>query len=537
MQTWLASSLIRLYPSTPPVRRNTLVLETARGAQVSFQAAFRLDDRDAVIVATADAPAGLTVRVRRVGYVPMPHHTVSVPLHELEGVGHIPGYVPDPLFPDARIHAGPYETHAFWITVHVARDIAPGNYPVSVRVGIDGEDSETLTANIDVHAAVLEPRRDFPVTHWFYTDAICHWYGTEVWQEEFWPIVEPFLANLVTHGQDTIYVPLFTPPTDGVKRPTQLLGVQRDGERYLFDWTLVRRWVRLARRLGLTYFEWTHLFTQWGVKCAIRIYEGHGETGALLWPPETGAVSPTYRNFMAQFLPAFQQFLEDEGIFEQSFFHLSDEPHGDEHLANYRAARELLRELAPWMRVMDALTDIRFAREGLCDIPAPLITTAPDFVREDFHPWTYFCCGPREEYLNRLLDTPLIKVAMSGWLFYRTKVHGFLHWGYNYWYKSQTTTLIDPFAVLDGTQWPGWTYGDCFLVYPGADGPIDSQRWEVFAESLQDYALLQTAGIDPDDPKLAAIHDYAEFPRSEQWILRRRREALAILDQCIAVAP
>ena len=34
--------------------------------------------------------------VRRVGFVPMPHST-QVP-RETDGVGHLPGYVPDPLF-------------------------------------------------------------------------------------------------------------------------------------------------------------------------------------------------------------------------------------------------------------------------------------------------------------------------------------------------------------------------------------------------------------------------------------------------------
>lgn len=64
-------------------------------------------------------------------------------------------------------------------------------------------------------------------------------------------------------------------------------------------------------------------------------------------------------------------------------------------------------------------------------------------------------------------------------------------------------------------------------MYPGADGkPLDSIRWEVFAESLQDYAILQTAGILPDDPMLADIKDYADFPRTEEWIQDRLKAIL-----------
>jgi hypothetical protein len=326
---------------------------------------------------------------------------------------------------------------------------------------------------------------------------------------------------------------MFTPPLDGVKRPTQLLGVRRDGDTYQFDWSLVKRWIDTAKAHGLNRFEWTHLFTQWGVQHAIRVYEGHAETSTLLWPPETGATSEVYRNFLRQLLPQLHRFVTEEGLFDRSFFHLSDEPHGPAHLANYRAARDLLRETAPWMRVMDALSEIEFARTGLTDIPIPSITTAPQFAQEGFPAWAYFCCGPRGRFLNRLLDTPLVKIRMSGWLLYRLRAQGFLHWGYNYWYRRQTTELIDPYTVTDAHAWPGWAFGDPFMVYPGPDGPIDSLRWEVFAESLQDYALLQTATVSPDDPRLADIHDYADFPREASWIKTRREDLLNRLDKLL----
>ncbi len=531
MQTWLSNSLRRFYPASPAEHGQTLTLDVARGERVSFQAVCHTGAADQIIHASASAADGLAARIRRVGYVPMPHHSTETPLEELEGAGHIPGYVPDPLLPEPVVHAGPHETHAFWVTVQIPPEMRPGSYAVEVTLAAAGEEAVTLTATVVVHQAVLPQRRDFPVTHWFYADALCDWYKVQPFEEAFWRVLDPYLANVAAHGQDTLYVPMFTPPLDGVKRPTQLLDVRRADGRYQFDWTLVRRWIAAAQSHGLARFEWTHLFTQWGAQYAIRIYEGRAETGALLWPPETGAVSEAYREFLAQFLPEFERFLHADNLIDHSFFHLSDEPHGDAHLANYQEARDLLCELAPWMKVMDALSDIRFARAGLTDVPIPITATAPDFVREGLPAWVYFCCGPRGRYLNRLLDTPLVKVRMSGWLFYRNQARGFLHWGYNYWYKRQTTHLIDPYLVSDGLGWPNWTYGDPFQVYPGPDGPVDSLRWEIFAESLQDYALLQASGLAPNDTALAEIHDYADFPRDARWIALRRSELLAKLDR------
>jgi len=530
MQTWLASSLLRHYLASRPRRRRRLRLHVARGEQASFQVGFRTEAEPLEVTVRADCDS-LPVTVRRVGYVPLPHHNTETPVEELDGIGYVPGYVPDPLFPETALRAGPFETNAFWITVQAPSDARPGLHRVSIALTAGQEHVAGLTATIRVHRAAVEGRRGLPVTQWFYCDALADWYRVAPFSDRFWPIVEKYLGDLAAHNVDTSHTPLFTPPTDGVKRPNQLLGVRRRGERYVFDWALVRRWVHTAQKQGIRYFEWPHFFTQWGAERPARIYEGRGEDERLLWNSETPAASPAYRGFLSQLLPEFKRFLEEEHILDHSFFHISDEPHGESGIANYRGARELVRELAPWMKVMDALSDIRFAREDLTDFPIAILSAAADFLREGHPTWVYFWSGPRGRYAQRLLDTPLVKTRMLGWLLYRLKANGLLHWGYNYWYRSQTRELIDPYEVNDAHSWPDWAYGDPFVVYPGDDGPVDSLRWEVFAESLQDYALLQAAGVEPDDAALSGVKGFAEFPRSESWIRRRRAELLATLDE------
>ena len=116
------------------------------------------------------------------------------------------------------------------------------------------------------------------------------------------------------------------------------------------------------------------------------------------------------------------------------------------------------------------------------------------------------------------MDTPLAKIAMHGFLFYRWPFKGFLHWGFNYWNVSQTRTLIDPFMTSDGKAWPrGWAYGDTFYIYPGEKGPVDSIRWEIFAEALQDYALLQTLGVGRDTSFMKDVKSFSDFPKDSAW--------------------
>jgi hypothetical protein len=530
INVWLATSLERLFPKSPAGKRQSLTLNAARGERMSFQVGVRSGEmrKERQVHLTLQGP--LPTRIRRVGYVPMAHvHTQGV-AGEIDGLKFLPGLVPDPLFDEDAIVLGSGETHAFWCNVQIPRDAKTGFHRFIATLTSDGQPAIELRISVRANKVQLEPRHDFPVVQWFYADALCDHYQVQPFSEDFWTIVEPYMRNLTEHFQDCIYVPIFTPPLDGVKRPTQLLKVAKTGiDRYSFDWSDVKRWTDLSRKAGITYFEWTHFFTQWGVENAIRIYERSGgenpDESHLLWPPDTKATSTTYRAFLNQFMPEFKSFLERERLLDTSFFHVSDEPH-KEHLGNYLKARELLRDTAPWMKTMDALTSIEFGRERITDLPIPSIETTPQFLAENIACGTYYCCWPRGPFLNRLMDTPLAKIRMNGWLFYRFQPKLFLHWGYNYWYQAKTRNMIDPYTVGDGKFWPMWPYGDTFCVYPGAKGPVDSIRWEVFAESMQDYALLQTVHADPNGPLLAECLDFEHFPKNAAWILKARAAVL-----------
>lgn len=528
LTVWLANSNTRQFPNAPiPPAKRSLEIPVARGERVSFQACFNLSNTEpGAVTATVRAPRGIATQIRRVGCVPVPHHNAFTPRAELDGLGQIPGYVPDILFPENKTIAAPGENNSFWITVTIPRSVAPGARTVTIELHAEGGRRETLAAVIDVSKIVLATRRKIKMTHWFYADSLCDYYGVEPFTPQFWKLFEAYIANYAAHGNDTLYVPVFTPPLDGIKRPTQLLGVCRKGGRYRFNWRNVKKWIALAKKAGIENFEWTHLFTQWGCRNALRIYEKRGTRDALLWSSATGATSKTYRDFLGQFLPELEKFLRRTGLLDRSYFHVSDEPHGDEHLKQYRKARAMLGELAPWMRVMDALSDIRYAREGITDIPVPSIRVAKSFADEGLPSWVYFCCNPKGRFLNRFHDTPLAKIRAAGWLFYRFGFGGFLHWGYNYWYRQFGKGLIDPYTISDGAGWPGWAYGDTTLVYPGPDGPLDSIRHEVFFESMQDCHLLETLGIDRTSKTLAAFRDFENFPKDGAWIGKMRRKLL-----------
>lgn len=524
---WLQSSIKRVYPGTEAVECTKITMLTARNDQVSFQACVRnLTENPVHVQLRVDGADGLDITVRRVGYVPLPHFTPNVPIEHIEGIGQLPGLAPDPLFPESDIVAGPFETQAFWLTVRVPAEVEPKLRPLSVQFFTNDILMSSLTAEIDTRPLIVKTTA-FPVIQWFYADSLCDWYKLEPYEPKFWPILENYIRDLVQHGCSSLYVPIITPPTDGIKRPHQLLKVTEPSVgQYEFDFTDVEKWVDIGLSQGVQYFEWTHWFWQWGVQWALRVYRSNADRESLLWPHETSATSQTYRNFLSQLFPVLKQFLDRKGIQDRSFFHVSDEPHGVEHMNNYKAARQMLRELAPWMKVMDALSEVEYGKQKLTDMPVPSISVAHEYAAAGIPSWVYYCCGPRGEYLNRFLDTPLTKIKMHGWLFRKLNALGFLHWGYNYWYAAGSQRMIDPFSENAAGNWPGWSSGDPFVVYPGVEGPIDSIRWEIFGESLRDYALLESAGIESDDPILADIKGYAEFPFTEEWLTEARRRVI-----------
>ena len=535
LSSWVSSSFVRHFPLTPPQPSLQFEIDAALNEQFSFQVAVHWEGVKPIQVQlAATGPQGWQVRLRRVGYVPVRHRNTPIMkgAPDADGAGFIPGFVPDPLFDEDSLLLPEFETHAFWITVRPAVDARPGPYVIKVMVSSPGADQVIHRVNVQLHNIKIQPRRDFPITQWFYVDSLIDWYKTDLFDEHFWSILAPYIRNVVEHGQDTLLVPVFTPSLDGVKRPSQLLRVHRTGvDQYEFDWQDVQRYIRLAREMGIQNFEWVHFFTQWGCEHPIRIYEGQGRDEQLLWDPNLPTASDVYRSFLAQYLPQLERFLAEEGITGCSFFHVSDEPHGEKHMECYRQGRNLLHELAPWMKIMDALSDLEFARQGLVDTPVPSIQVAMDFVKTGISSWVYYCVGPTGSYLNRLLDTPLAKLAMHGFLFYRWPFHGFLHWGYNYWYQELSRNLIDPYTVQDSSYWEkGWVYGDSFMVYPGPEGPVDSLRWEIIAESLQDYALMQTLGMDRSDELFAPILDFSDFPKTEMWRKQARAKLFSLVD-------
>ena len=516
----ILSSQTKIFPEIPPTAYPEL--EKAHcsllgGEAFSFQLAMRTSGASFHPVSVA-AESVLPVAVYKIGYVPL---TSACNPNGEEGYERSEGGLyPDVLFrrpekpeivrypnawggslyceadTNATINCSGDCTQGVYVTLNEdGTPLAAGTYPVTVTVTSldDGAMLFSQTLHVTVIGAEL-PRVPAYYTNWFHCDCLADIYGVEVYSARFWEIFASFVSNAAKHRMNSLLLPAFTPPLDmpigGTRKNVQLVGITvgQDGA-YTFDFSRMRRYVRLALDCGITFFEHCHLFSQWGAEHAPLIYADTEGGAVLLFGWETDAAGADYRAFLAAYLQAFLAFVRAEGIADRVWFHNSDEP-GASHAAHYRAALEGVKPYIGDAVIADALSDYSFYEQGLVSSPIAALNHVDAFAGRCDDLWVYYTGGPyMKNCSNRLISNTNPRTRVLGVQMYVFGAKGFLHWGYNYYYDRMSQGLFDPMTDPCGyKQMPGSTY----LAYPGRDGhAIPSIREKAMAEAFSDLGALQ----------------------------------------------
>ena len=401
------------------------------------------------------------------------------PEHDDNVLRTAPGLYPDLLepiedVPAMGMAAFPHQWRALWVAVHNPTGFEPGVYPI--RVALRNNDGAVLSEDVfelEVLPAEL-PAQKLIHTEWLHTDCIATCYGLEIFSEDYWRMVEQYVQMAVDFGINMILTPIFTPPLDtdiGGERPTvQLVEVTKNGDRYSFDFAKLERWVAMCRRCGVEYFEFSHLFTQWGAYHAPKIMAWENGELKKLFGWETNARSPEYTGFLDQFLPALVEFIERHGIAERCYFHISDEP-SIWDLESYGAASAAVKKHLSGFPVIDSLSNFEFYETGLVEHPIPASDHIEPFLENNVPDlWAYYCSAQHRDVAQRFMAMPSARNRILGMQLYKFEIKGFLHWGFNFYYSQQSVHRVDPYRVTDGLYWV--PAGDTFVVYPGNEGPL-----------------------------------------------------------------
>lgn len=510
---------------------------------ISFQVAWRLTEDSgandtAVLCLATGGNAAKYARFRYVRQVPVGLATYpDADKNYLRDAR--PGLYPDILaeIPPHGLRARRGRWECMWVDFVLPADAEAGDYRLEINLSNEdtGEILGSERATLSVIDAQLPPQ-SLVHTKWLHTDCLATYYHVEIFSEEYWRIVENFVALAVKRGINMILTPVHTPPLDtriGMERPTvQLVDVcvQADGT-YRFGFEKLDRWVQMCRNCGVAYYEIAHLFTQWGAKHAPKIIANTPEGTRRIFGWDTCATGAEYTDFLAQYLPALTEELRRLGIADKCVFHVSDEPNKD-NLADYLAAKAVV---APYLKdfpIMDALSDIAFYNSGAVEHPVVSINHIEPFLDQDVPGlWGYYCCGQYKDMSNVFIAMPGARTRALGAQLFKFDLAGFLQWGYNFYYAQRSDYPINPWLETDaGGAFPS---GDAFQVYPGEGGvPVDSLRSMLFLEAMQDLRamrLLETlagrqAVLDLIDEDLDAPLRFAACPYTDEYVIGLREK-------------
>ncbi len=439
------------------------------------------------------------------------------------------GMFPDPLLPknDRNISLTEGEFYTLWLNIHIPRHISSMEYPIAFSLKKDGDEIERSIFTVDIQNECI-PDQELIFTQWFHTDCIADVHGVEVFSNEHWMLIEKYIKIACEHGMNMLLTPLFTPPLDtvvgGERTTVQLVDVAKENGVYSFNTEKLKKFINLATRCGIKYFELSHFFTQWGAAATPKIMATVDGEYKRIFGWDIEATDPEYARFLSEFIPAVLNTFDQCGIErDRIYMHVSDEPN-EKNIDSYRRAHKILMPLLDGCNHIDALSHFEFLEQGLVDVPVVGIDALEPFIESGAdNLWCYYCCAQTKLVANRFFSMPSARNRIIGTQIFKYDMKGFLHWGYNFYNSQLSKSKIDPYLVTDAGG--GFPSGDAFSVYPYEDGVIPSLRMKVFKEAIDDIGALRLLSQKIGKDKAVELLDtvakcdltFKEYPRDEEF--------------------
>ncbi len=449
--------------------------------------------------------------------------------------------IPDILKDDLPLIIRLKTWQSIWITIKGNLPIGKHNIIFTIKDydnNILGKTSYTLNV-IDNNL----PKSNLYYTNWFHYDSIASYYKLKPFSKKYNQVMWNFIDNAISHGLNTLLVPLFTLPLDtavGKERITcQLLDISFDNNIYTFNFDRLLTFMNKAKELGIKMFEMAHLFSQWGAKFAPKVIVKVNGKNKKMFGWKVKAEDERYLNFVKQLLLALVPFLKEHGFDKnQVIFHLSDEPNCN-HLKHYLYLKSIIKPLLGDYLICDALSNYEYYTNNAVDRPVVATNEAKPFIENNVENyWAYYCCSQCDNHLsNRFISMPLLRCRIIGIQLYLTNAKGLLHWGYNFYNSALTKRYINPYLVNDADGM--FQSGDSFIVYPKDDGTCyDSIRHETMLDAFQDYRLLTLLESKIGKDKVISLllesgfkKDFTTYPRNNKTFIELRKNIILMLQK------
>jgi len=403
-----------------------------------------------------------------VGSIPLSSNTPNQPVSVLERIA--PADYPDYLMAETHLNIQKGEYRSVWLTILIPENSDEGIY--SGKLTVKSEQGEqSVPIRVKVYPLILPDERNLKVTEWYNTRHFPDMHGIDTpYSDDWFAMLKKYAVNMAEHRQNVFQV------------PASVIGISKSSEGILeFDFTRFDQIAEVFWSTGkMDYLETGELFR----------FGEEGWSGTEIFPrnfsvrdAKTGEqITLEGDEVLPHLLQNLESHLRQKGWLNKSYFHVKDEPslHNAEA---WRKASAYVNKYAPDLIRMDAiettylLDDIEVAVPKL-DAFATWYDTYREGLKKGTELWLYTVGIYQGSLLpNKTIDMPLIDCRLMHWLNYKYDATGYLHWGWNQW-------TDDPFKEV------GMHIGDGWHVYPARDGVLNSLRWELMRNGIQDYEIF-----------------------------------------------
>lgn len=514
LATRIYGSLVEVTPTDCPDAKEIKKITLKCNEPFSFQIAYKWEDeqKDSMPVYVR-INSDLKVNYYYTACVPVMHANFTN-LAEKRNIGLYPDVLmPKKRNPEIKCIKAPHDQYfiekgedtlliayddswqSLWFCVNedsVSQKSGKYNLEIEFYSGLTQELLVKRNIEVELLETKLLPQKLY-YTNWFHYDCLADAHKAELFSDEYFEIMSDYLKKASRNGMNMLLLPAFTPPLDtpigGERMTVQLVSIKYENRKYSFDFSLMKKFIDIAKKSGIKYFEHSHLFSQWGAEATPKIMVTVNGKEKHLFGWHTDAKSPKYKNFLKQYLTALREFLKGEKLVGKVLFHVSDEPE-NKFLENYVSALSTVEEFFEGYMHSDALWDYSFFEKGI--LKSPIVSTGgiDKFIGKCDNLWAYYTGNEIAENMsNRTILNTRCRNRILGIMLYYYGIKGFLHWGYNFYYGIMSQGRYDPRLNPCGCSGKA---GTSFSVYPSDDGTaLQSVRQKVFFDGILDMRNLE----------------------------------------------
>ena len=415
--------------------------------------------------------------------------------HEVDAYGEVPvaDRITDatPTILDAGARRG------LWLTIQVPQDAKPGTYKGTVELVAGGKKSR-YSYSVKVLGRTLPAPKEwaFHLDLWQNPYAIARVHNVELWSDEHFDVMRPYMLKLASAGQKAITATLIDRPWDGQTYDpfgSMVTWVKKADGSWWYDFTIFDRWVEFMMSCGIDKEITCFSMIPW--KLSFRYYDQatHSHKYINCAPGEDA-----YARFWGGMLSAFAAHLKEKGWFDKTFISMDERS-----LQQMQAAIKVIKEYAPGMKISMAGNYHPEIEADIYDYCLDIFAYGaytPELLaqrRAQGMVSTYYtCCSA--EYPNHFTCSDPADAAFIALEALAKDLDGYLRWAYNSW-------TVTPEEDSRFTAWPA---GDTYVIYPFS---VSSIRWERLVQGIQLFEkykiLLAEAKAAGNEKRIAELEE------------------------------